>query len=223
MLVASVISAVWSVALEPEAFMTPGPPSSHIAPSPDTVEAGLFARFQAGDPDAAGAIADQFQPRLIAYIRAIVHDVELAEELSQEVLITAIRKRTQVYGAEKLRPWLFAIARTTALKEAARKRYRAESPVEDEVLRRISPGEDPTQQDRMLAEKLHQTLMSVIQSLPDTERDLVQLRYFGGLQHRELSEALGMPMGSVGVKLGRALQKLRHTLEELGYRLGDFL
>ena len=49
------------------------------------------------------------------------------------------------------------------------------------------------------------------------------MRYFAGLQLKELAEVLEMPMGTVGVKLSRSLVKMRRTMEESGFRLEDFL
>lgn len=182
-----------------------------------------FARFRAGDERAFLAIVDRLQARTVAFARLFTHQRETAEDAAQEAFVEAWRQRSRIDGPAQLRPWLFTLVRRIAGREAARRQRRAEFSLEDEVLEAAAPPVEATQRDGLLDGQVRRLLSRALEALPPPDRDLVTLRFFGGLGIRELSEHLGMPMGSVGVKLGRSLEKLRRELESQGLSIEDFL
>ncbi len=185
------------------------------------IDQTTFDRFQAGDPGAMEAVVVAFRRRLIGFICLYTRSREIAEEVAQEVFLDAYRQRKDVYGPDKLRPWLFALAKRKALKELRHKHYSAE--ISLERVESLSPSVEPTQDSGILDGQLRNCLNEALAALPTQERELIVLRYFGGLQIKELAEALSLPMGSVGVKLGRALQKVRRDFEQRGLGIDDFL
>lgn len=187
------------------------------------MDAALFTRFQAGDERAFMAIVEKLHARTIAFARLFTHNCEAAEDVAQEVFVEAWRQRARIDSAAKLRPWLFTLTRRMAGREAGRHNRRAEVSLEDDALAGVEPPVDATQRHGLLDTQVRRELTRALAELSETDRELVTLRFFGGLAIKELSEHLGMPMGSVGVKLGRALEKLRHQLESRGLGIEDFL
>lgn len=189
----------------------------------DAIDLQTFQRFQNGDPDAMNAVVLAYHRRLIGYLETITHRTEVAEELAQEVFIAAWHQRRDVYGPDKLKPWLFTLARRKALKEMAHKHYTSELGTEDGTMEGVSAAVPGAQQAAVLDGQMDGHLQRAIGELSPQERDLVLLRYYGGLQIQELAQTLGMPMGTVGVKLGRTLQKIRRILESKGLRAEDMM
>jgi RNA polymerase sigma factor (sigma-70 family) len=187
------------------------------------VEPETFRRFQEGDPDAACRVVEAFHKRLVGFLYMRVRHRETAEELAQEVFLAAYRQRRDIRDAASLRPWLFTVATRKAMKETAKRRRRPEIAAEEEALAALAPAEEPAQGRGTLAAQSRALLEEAMEGLDEAERELVTLRFFGELPIKEISAALDMPMGTVGVKLGRTLKKIRVHLEGKGLRLEDFV
>ena len=66
---------------------------------------------------------------------------------------------------------------------------------------------------QMVAKESSERLRDVVQRLPEKQRDVVRLYHFEGRSYAEISSILDMPIGSIGVTLRRAEQKLREHLD----------
>ncbi len=187
------------------------------------IDGPTFDQFKAGNPEAMTAIVQAFQKRLIGFVCLFTRNREVAEEIAQEVFLSAYLQREEVYNVDKLRPWLFTLAKRKAIKETAHRHYSAEIRMEEEVLDAVSPAVDPPQGEGILTDERRRWLLEALGEIATQERELISLRYFGELPIKEISEVLHMPMGSVGVKLGRALKRLRTALEKRGFRLDDLI
>ncbi|MBI5153788.1 RNA polymerase sigma factor [Candidatus Poribacteria bacterium] len=182
----------------------------------------LFRAFRDGDFAAMQGIVEAYHKRLIGFIRLYTHSYEIAEELTQEVFLLAYQHRAKIRSLEDLRPWLFTVAKREALREIKRKRYTAEILLDEESLRQLSLSVPPEQDYGIRLDELGTQLREVLATLKPRDRELIILRYFMDLQIKEISQVAKIPMGSVGVMLGRALEKLRAEFEKRGLALEDF-
>jgi RNA polymerase sigma-70 factor (ECF subfamily) len=183
----------------------------------------LFERFRAGDPEAAEWIVQRYHARLIGYARLFTRRRELAEEAAQETFLAVYTQRSQVRTPEGLRPWLFTTLRRTLLRELGRKAHAMEVHLDesgDPVAEPVAPA---AQRHPLQESQARRVIGEALNTLDEKDRELVTLRFFGGLQIQELSEALSIPMGTVGGKLNRALEKLRLHLEKQGLHLEDLM
>ena len=190
--------------------------AEHIDPT-------TFAQYQAGDPVAMREVVACYHVRVIAFVRLFARSQETAEDIAQEVFLAAWRQRTEVRGPAQLRPWLFTLAKRKAMKEMGRKRHSSEFTLEIDELAALAPTVEGQQLHGLQNAELRAVLEEAIRQLDERDRELVTLRYFAGLQLKELADVLEMPMGTVGVKLSRSLVKMRRTIEERGFRPEDFL
>lgn len=180
------------------------------------IDDATFARFQAGDADAMERVVDLHERRLVALARLVVRPRDAAEDVVQEVFVDAWRQRTRIRTASGLRPWLFAVLRRKCARSGGNFA--------------VAFGDDPPEipsPERAVGGVLHgQARASIEQALgalaPD-DREIVTLKYFGGLKIREIAEVLGMPQGTVGVRISRGLEKIRAWFESRGMGLEDFL
>jgi RNA polymerase sigma-70 factor (ECF subfamily) len=135
---------------------------------------------------------------------------EDAEEAAQEALLRAWRHRASRRSAAWL-PWVRTIARNEALRVAARRSQHAQREVH---------GRDESDEERAASELDDVmdavSLSAILSPLRKEERDLLRLRYEEDLTNLEIARRLGMPEGTVKVRLHRLRGRLKAGLEEAG-------
>lgn len=126
-----------------------------------------------------------------------------AEDVAQEALLRAWRRRSSLRDSSRRREWLGTIVRNEAYRIYAKPRP---EPVED--LETHRGAED----DNILATVDRADLHAAIRSLNETEQELVRLRYDEDLTQQAIAKRLRIPDGTVKVRLHRVRLKLRDAL-----------
>jgi RNA polymerase sigma-70 factor, ECF subfamily len=141
--------------------------------------------------------------------RRVTRDTALAEDAAQEALLRAWRARASCRTPEAPGPWLVAIARNVALGALTRQRRQPYSvALEGSRLREA----DPKAQDAM-AQALERVVFGdLLRLLTAPERRLLRLRYEDDLTHPEIARRLGLPEGTVKVRLHRLRARLHEEL-----------
>ncbi len=105
--------------------------------------------------------------------------------------------------------WLHTVAHNTAVdwvrRETAHQRRLADSTA---IRSASTPIVEETVTDRMQADQLH----AAVSQLPDIERAVVELAYFGGLSYRQVAQRLDLAEGTVKSRIRRALTRLAHIV-----------
>ncbi len=174
-----------------------------------TIENGadeaLVAAAQA-DAAAFEAIYERYFPRVYRYLAARAASPEEAADLAQGVFLKAFDGlRGYRPGATPFASWLFRIARNSAID--AHRRQRPTVPWE------FVPGfqpvaEDSPEQSLLRAERLRE-LRAAMALLEPEKRDLLALRYAGGLTNAEIAPLVGKSPEAVKKQLQRTLQQLK--------------
>lgn len=185
------------------------------------VDEQTFRRFKEGCQEAATRVVRIHYPRLVAYLRLMTGSLETAEEVAQEAFLKAYQERAKLLRPESILPWLMLTARRMALREMSRKRHATEFAMDPQMLSFLGESVEANQSRGVRSEELAGGLERAINRLSPGDRELIVLRYFSELQIKEIADTLEMPMGSVGVKLRRALDRLRRHLEEEGIGFED--
>ena len=155
---------------------------------------------------ATGSFADLYRatfPDVYAYVATIVRDRNAAEDVTAQAYERAYRKRRSFdrrRGNE--RAWLFGIARNAALDELRRRKRTATLVAEppDDVL---VPHDEATVR--------RATVRAALERLEPRDREIVALKFHGGLSNAELAKVLGMSESNAGTRLHRAVTKLREA------------
>jgi len=143
---------------------------------------------------------------LYAYVRTLVGDDASAEDVTALAFERAYRRR-ETFDAERgsQRGWLFGIARNAALDELRRRR-------------RAAPlvGDLPDDNAAAPEEEAHlavrrTTVRAALDALAPRERELVALKFHGGLSNAELAVVLGTTESNAGTRVHRAVMKLRES------------
>ena len=163
--------------------------------------------------DAFRKLFEDFAPRIKSYMMRQGSDPALAEELAQETLLTVWRKAA-LYSPEKGNPstWIFTIARNLRIDRLRRQTGWQE--LTDEHAASI-PSDEPAPDDNVSLRQRQVRVQAVLGQLPPDQLEAVTLAFIDGLSHSEISERLGLPLGTVKSRIRLAYQKVRHALEDL--------
>jgi RNA polymerase sigma factor (sigma-70 family) len=147
---------------------------------------------------------------VFAYVATLLRDRSAAEDVTALTFERAFRRRRTFdrrRGVE--RAWLFGIARNAALDELRRRRRLATLVAEP------SAGDDPNQLEDSAEVTLRRTTVrAALDRLPARERELIALKFHGGLTNAELATVLGISESNAGTLLYRTMEKLRRACDE---------
>lgn len=176
---------------------------------PDDVEAVLAdigGRLNRGEPAALEDAYRTLGPLVMSYLGRYVPQPDI-EDVMQRVFYEVWRVRERYDPDLPLRAWVLGIARKRAI-DHLRKRRDVVVPLES--MREIT-GDD----GREITERLAwaDEVRGALDMLPDAQRAVIELAYFGGYTQTEISSALDVPLGTVKTRTARGLQRLAGLLE----------
>lgn len=169
----------------------------------------LAVRCQLGEPAAIDELVERWHSPLWRYIRRVLGDDALAEEVLQDAWLRILLGLDRLRDPSKLAPWIFSIARRATM-DRLRQRYGEGSliPIDEESLTAIEDSEIRFDEIENLQEAL--------EDLPLVEREALTLFYLRELDLGEVASVLEVPIGTVKSRLHRARKLLRERLEAKG-------
>jgi RNA polymerase sigma-70 factor, ECF subfamily len=172
----------------------------------DDSEGSLVLRLRRGDPDAAEALLARYREPLRRFCRAYLAE-DAVEDALQEVVIKVLRAPA---APERLRPWLYRIARNHCLNAARGEHRRRDKDrlASDAEIVVSATGPLTSLQRRESAAELARRL----ETLDDGDRELLRLRYGEGFSRGEVAEVMGLPEPLVKSRLYEAVKRLRHSV-----------
>jgi RNA polymerase sigma-70 factor, ECF subfamily len=148
-------------------------------------------------------------PRVYAYVASLLRDGSAAEDVTAQAFERAYRKRRSYRPARgSMDAWLFGIARNAALDELRRRKRRATLEVDPEDTGSSAP------EDHAEFALRRETVRAALASLDGQERDLLALKFAGGLSNGEIARVLRMSESNVGTRLHRTITKLREACHD---------
>lgn len=174
----------------------------------ERIHAELLAlRCRRGEPGALEELVHAWEDRLFYYIRRLVPGEEDAWDALQETWMKVLRGIGKLRQPERLSPWLYTIARASAM-DRMRAVYstRPEEAVDGEVLDEFADDAPEEFED---AERVHRGLDRI--SL--AHREALTLFFLEDFSIDEIAGVLGIPAGTVKSRLHHAKRALRAVLE----------
>lgn len=184
---------------------------------PDRDQA-LVDRARGGDTDAFGELVRAYQHRVVNFTQAMVSNRADAEDISQEAFVRAYRGLRQFRGGSSFKTWLYQIVTNTARTHLAKRRDRPEDAAGDPVATPEAFGQPATNEDVEGSVVHRDRIDRALAALPEDMRAAVLLRDVEGLDYKEISDALGIPMGTVESRIFRGRARLREALASSGER-----
>ncbi len=179
------------------------PPMAVLEPTDED----LLARVADGDRDAFGDLYKRYVRAVLGLAMRRLGDRGRAEDAAQEAF-ASVWRAARTYRSDRgpVAPWLYAVARNAI---ADRGRARVDPPAEPLDTPSDEPGPDDQAEQSWLAWRVHRALETV----PESERTVLELAYWRGLSQSEIATELGIPLGTVKTRTRAGLARLADELE----------
>ncbi|MEM9193073.1 MAG: RNA polymerase sigma factor [Myxococcota bacterium] len=170
----------------------------------------LMAQYVAGSPAAFEELFERYAERLYRVIRRQVRSEDDAREIVQQTFLHLHRARNDFRLGSKLRPWIFTIALNLKREYFRRKGRRPEAPLElDGRNDPVAEAYDPLRKERAAQ------LRDALATLPDGQREVIELHWFQEMPFAEVAEVVGASVSAVKVRAHRGYERLRGVLEQI--------
>ena len=174
----------------------------------------LVALVARGDESALGELYDRVGRVAYGIAYRVLRDDRLAEDAVQEGFLAAWRAAA-TFRADRAKAstWIVTLVHRRAVDIVRREERRRAEPLETET--RADPT-DPSgsAEDAAWLGFERDRVQAALRALPDTQREAIELAYYGGYSQSELAERLGLPLGTIKSRMFAGLARLRELLDE---------
>ena len=178
----------------------------------------LLDQYQQGNREAVSQLLERHTRRVRDYVRMLVKDNDVADDLTQEVLIKVVKVLDEGRYTDKGRflPWVLRIAHNRVLDY-----FRASKQVK--TVNESSAGFDilgsknlaePSIEDQLISEQQAEEVRTLIELLPEEQREVVKMRYYEGLSFKEIAEHTGVSINTALGRMRYALINMRQMIKE---------
>src|SRR6059058_5488702 len=201
-----------------EAALALGP--AHARAATLQTETDLVAAVRRGDDRAFEELYGRYNRRISSYIFGMVKDHARAEDLTQDVFVSALRRMRDTDRPIAFKPWIYEIAKNACIDQFRRQRraeevsYDAEEGLGAADYGRLVTG-DPSPDVALDHKQQLDHLRGALGGLSDAHHQILVMREFEGLSYREIGERMNMSRPSVESTLFRARKRLTEEYEEL--------
>src|SRR3954467_2692252 len=180
----------------------------------------LVARVRRGDDRAFEMLYRRYHRRIAAYVLGMVKDHGRAEDVTQEVFVSALRRMRQTERPIAFKPWIYEIAKNACI-DAFRRSRRTEE-VSYDAEERLAPndygrlvGSGPSPDEAVTVKEDIAHLQGAFGGLSDMHHEILVMRELEGLSYREIGDQLGLSRPAVESTLFRARRRLTEEYDEL--------
>jgi len=172
-----------------------------------STDMALLSAIRSGDENAMAELYDRYSGIVYSVSLRVLGDTGAAEDVLQEVFLQLWRNPALFDSSRgNLAPWLAVIARNRAI-DALRKR-RPETDIADVVIS-VEPDMAGDAERAMVMTKVR----SVLGGMPTAQRSALEMAYFEGLSHAEISARTGEPLGTIKTRIRTGLLTLRKAFQ----------
>jgi RNA polymerase sigma-70 factor (ECF subfamily) len=170
----------------------------------------LAGRLRQGERTAAEELVDQYYERIYLFMRAVGHDRQISEDLTQETFLRAWYHIGQLRDGKALTGWLFRIAGNVS--RLHRRRHKDKGTVGLNEVEPPAGGTDSSQWAGQREQVDH--VREAVARLPWKLRQAIVLHYIEQLTIAEAADAAGIRTGTLKSRLNRGLEALRKEVPE---------
>lgn len=172
----------------------------------------LAAGVGRGSRADVAALVARYRRPLFGFLLLRVGDRALAEDLTQEAFVRALRRISTYRPSSPFKPWLYAIALNLARDHAKRADTRhTESALDLDTTGWIDEG---SIEEGIMQDEAGRAVVAGLARLPEHQREAVILRYYHDFSLDEIAQTLGVPVGTVKSRLSLGLARLREWVKE---------
>jgi RNA polymerase sigma-70 factor, ECF subfamily len=174
----------------------------------------LLSAYRGGERASFSALVERYRRELFHFLVRFLSDRAAAEDIFQETFLQVHQSADQFDPQRRFRPWLFTIAANKARDLMRSQARRPTNPLQAT----ISPNDDeggqfidlmeasePMPGEAMEREELQKVVQATVEGMPDHLREILLLSYFHQFPYKEISDILGIPLGTVKSRLHAAV------------------
>ena len=178
----------------------------------------LLDQYQQGNREAVSQLLERHTRRVRDYVRMLVKDNDVADDLTQEVLIKVVKVLDEGRYTDKGRflPWVLRIAHNRVLdyfRASTQVKTVSESSAGFDILGSKNLAE-PSIEDQLISEQQAEEVRTLIELLPEEQREVVKMRYYEGLSFKEIAEHTGVSINTALGRMRYALINMRQMIKE---------
>jgi len=174
----------------------------------------VMANLKAGSVAAFAVLYDRYYDRAYRIAQSVCRDDGRAEEAVQEAFISIWKtRRTYEMQAGKVAPWVLTVARYRAIDVTRRNGLHAVHRASDDSLHAVRAPSGVAEQ--VVARAQARDLRNLLARLPDVQREVITLAFYGQLTHSEIAAHLDLPPGTVKGRMRLGLQRLRGDIDSV--------
>ena len=178
----------------------------------------MLDEYFSGNQEAISILIERHRKRIADYIYMMVKNRDVADDIFQETLIKVIKFLDEGRYTEsgKFLSWVLRIAHNQVIdhfRQAKQLNQVTESDAGYDILnnKRFS---DHTVEDKIISAQIQSDVRSLVDFLPDEQREVVLMRYFNGLSFKEIAEQTDVSINTALGRMRYALINLRKLIQE---------
>jgi len=178
----------------------------------------LVAAYATGSNEAFDALLSRHSGRVYSYIQHIVKDDALADDIFQETFVKAITtiKQGRYSESGKFSAWITRIAHNLIIdnfrQEKSENTFSADTDDVDFFNRRDLA--DGNIEDIIVREQIHTDVRRIMDSLPESQREVIDMRFFRDMSFKEIAEATGVSINTALGRMRYAVLNMRRIAEK---------
>lgn len=165
---------------------------------------------------AASEIVRKYQKFVYLTVLRLVENSDEAKDITQEVFIKALNSLAKFRGDSSLKTWLYKIAVNNATNYLRKKKLKQFLSLSNGEEWNELPANAPTPEQDLHYAELQSDFLKALSKLPYKQRETFVLRYFENLSYNEISEILGVAVGTLKANYFYAIKKLAEELKKYG-------
>ncbi len=167
-------------------------------------------RLKKRDPETWSVLYEEYFPRIYRYIIVRVQNQAEAEDLTEQVFIKALDSGPLFkWRGAPISSWLFRIARNQVIDYWRANKSKKTLPLDESFVDEVTGPEGVALKNAEIRQ-----MIQAVDELTEAQRDVIVLRFAGGLSNAEVASILGKSEGSVKVMQHSALRVLRRKLAD---------
>jgi RNA polymerase sigma-70 factor, ECF subfamily len=164
-------------------------------------------------------VVERYWPRILRFVLAAVHDVDVAETLTQDCFWKAYRSRGAFRGESSLNTWLMRIAVNLVRDHTRSRRFQfwknaKQDAVDSDTTHEWLPDRSISPEQRASVNEQVQAVWEATENLSERQRTVFVLRFVEEMNIPEIAQATGLTENAVNVHLFRAVRAIRRKLKE---------
>ncbi|MBR6311194.1 MAG: sigma-70 family RNA polymerase sigma factor [Paludibacteraceae bacterium] len=184
----------------------------------------LVKMYAEGNNEAFEVLLLRYKNKVFSYIYVIVKNRDLADDFFQETFMRAIMciKKGQYAESGKFISWITRIAHNLIFDKFRQEKYqKTYSNDENEEVDLLNNSQlcESTIEDRMVKEQVLNDVSHIVKFLPDTQREVVLMRYYDDLSFKEIAEKTNVSINTALGRMRYAIQNMRRIADEKGISL----